>query len=260
MKNIISTLIVLIFFSCRDIQITIDEDILNESQSKVTENNFNFLPTSTTNAVYEHKTYVLSYSEEYEQAEWVAYFLDESDITSSNYTRPYFEMDDAVITGSAHWRNYKKSGYNKGHLCPAGDRRKNYEEYKETFLTSNISPQTYEFNSGVWNRLEQKVRYWAKKNDGIYVVTGGVLTDDLETIGYENIAVPNYFYKVLLSKDLKKMIGFLVPHKDSEDALYNFVTSVDEIEKLTGIDFFPELEDSIEIELEKKSNYKEWSF
>lgn len=232
----------------------------SEDVSKAETTVFNFLPTNTTNAVYEHKTYTLSYSEEYEQAEWVAYELDADDINYSTYERPFFEVDDEVITGSAHWRNYKNSGYNKGHLCPAGDRKKTFEEYEETFLTSNISPQTYNFNSGVWNRLEQKVRYWAQRYDGVYVITAGVLQDDLKTIGYEHVAVPKYFYKVVLTKDKKRMIGLLVPHKNSEKSLFSFVVSVDSIEKMTGIDFFPELEDELENKLESQSNAKSWQF
>lgn len=221
---------------------------------------FDYLPSNTTGAVYKHKTYTLSYAEEYEQAEWVAYVLKESDIKNTDYKRPYFEIDPEILTGAAHWRNYKRSGYNKGHFCPAGDRRGSYEDYEETFLTSNIAPQKYDFNAGIWNRLEQKVRYWAKGQDSLYVVTGGVLTPDLETIGFENVAVPKYFYKILLSKDQKNMIGFLVPNEASEKPLYSFITSVDKIEQLTGIDFFPALEDTIEDELEAKTDYTGWIF
>ena len=98
------------------------------------------------------------------------------------------------------------------------------------------------------------------KRDGLYVVTGGVLSDNLKTIGKEDVSVPNYFYKVLLSNDGSKMIGFLVPHENSNEPLYEFVVSVDEIEKMTGIDFYPNLEDTIENQLESKSDYKGWSF
>lgn len=257
LNKIIVFLVLINCFSCKEINETIIE---NDIDTSTNNKEFNFLPTNTTNAVYVHNTYTLSYSEEHEQAEWVAYFLDEEDIKYVNYDRPFFEVDETIITGAAHWRNYKKSGYNKGHLLPAGDRRGSYKEYEETFLTSNISPQTYEFNSGIWNRLEQKVRYWAQKYDGVYVVTAGVLEDDLKTIGYEHVAVPKYFYKVLLTKDKTRMIGFLVPHKESNKSLYEFVVSVNEIEKLTGIDFFPELEDTLENKLEANTSYKEWSF
>ncbi|MEZ4793242.1 MAG: DNA/RNA non-specific endonuclease [Gelidibacter sp.] len=221
-----------------------------------------FLPTSTTGQIIHHEGYSLSYNEPYEQAEWVAYELKKSHLSNSNFKRPYFEIDKAVKTGAASWRNYKNSGYDRGHLCPAGDRNYSQEAHDETFLTSNISPQDHEFNSGIWNTLEQKVRYWANKYDGVFVVTGGVLTKDLKTIGNEHVAVPNQFYKIILDNDNGKvrMIGFLMPNKDSGEPLYNFVVPVDSIETLTGIDFFPELEDSIENDLEARSDYKNWSF
>lgn len=248
------------FFSCKENLLLeqIENDFSNEKE--VVSKDFNFLPTSTTNDIYKRNTYIFSYSEVHEQSEWVAYYLDENDITSSNFDRPFFEQDPMVETESADWRNYKKSGYDKGHLCPAGDRKKTFDDFVETFYTSNISPQRHDFNSGVWNRLEDKVRYWATKNNGLYVVTGGVLTDNLKTIGKEKVSVPNYFYKVLLSKNGSKMIGFLVPHQDSNKPLYEFVVSVDEIEKMTGIDFYPNLQDEIENQLEAKSDYKGWSF
>lgn len=203
----------------------------------------------------------MSYNETYEQAEWVAYEL-KGVKSYHDYDRPFFIEDEKVNTGSADWRNYKRSGYDKGHLCPAGDMKFSKEAYDETFLTSNISPQKHDFNDGIWNTLEQKVRYWASKYDGIYVVTGGVLNDNLKTIGEEDVAVPEYFYKVLLdtSRSEYKMIGFLVPAVDSNKPLYEFVVPVDEIEKMTGIDFYPSLNDKIENNLEKSSDYKSWSF
>jgi len=235
--------------------------IENGKTAKATTNQY-FLPTSTTNQVVHHENYSLSYSEKHEQAEWVAYELKAAHLSSTNYKRPYFEIDNAIKTKAAHWNNYKKSGYDKGHLCPAADRRFTKAAHDETFLTSNISPQEHSFNAGVWNRLEQKVRYWAKKNDGIFVITGGVLENNLKTIGSESVAVPNQFYKVILDKtnDRIKMLAFLMPHKESKLPLYKFVVSVDKIEDLTGVDFFKELDDTLEEELESSNSYKSWSF
>jgi len=223
---------------------------------------FDYLPTSTTNQIIKHNYFTLSYNEKYEQAEWVAYELKKAYVKNSNFERPYFIEDPKVKTGSADWRNYKKSGYDKGHLCPAGDMEFAVNAYNDTFFTSNISPQTHDFNGGVWNRLEQKVRYWATKYDGVYVITGGVLQPNLKTIGQEKVLVPNYFYKILLdnSNGENKMIAFLIPNSKSDKPLYEFVVSVDSIEKMTGIDFFPKLDDKTENSLEKNSDYKAWSF
>jgi endonuclease G len=236
--------------------------IIKDGKEVKTETNEFFLPTSTSGQIIHHESYSLSYSEPHEQAEWVAYELKKSHLSNSNFKRPYFEIDKAVKTGAASWRNYKNSGYDRGHLCPAGDRNYSQAAHDETFLTSNISPQDHEFNSGIWNTLEQKVRYWANKYDGVFVVTGGVLKGNLETIGEERVAIPKQFYKIILDANSGniKMIAFLISHRNSKEPLYKFVVSVDSIEALTGIDFFPELEDSIEDSLEAKSNYKEWSF
>ena len=225
-------------------------------------NEVDLLPISSTNQIVRHNYFTLSYNEKYEQSEWVAYTIAAQNQSNQHFERPFYIQDEQVTTKSADWRNYKKSGYDKGHLCAAADMKFSKKAFDETFLTSNISPQKHDFNEGIWNRLEQKTRYWATKYNGVYVVTGPVLSDGLSTIGQEDVAVPNYFYKIILKEinGTKSIIAFMMPAQDSDAPLYNFVTSVDNIEKITGIDFFPNLEDSLENELEKNNNYKAWSF
>lgn len=237
-------------------------DNIDIEVNPIATSDFNYLPTTTTNKIISHNYYTLSYSEKHEQAEWVAYELRNEHLSNTNRKRPYFIQDKKVKTQSADYRNYKKSGYTKGHLCPAGDRKFSKAAYDETFLTSNISPQKSDFNGGVWNRLEQKIRYWAGKDKQLFVVTGGVLENNLKTIGNEKVTVPEQFYKVLLdySKPKIKAIAFLVPHTESKAPLYTFVVSIDSLEKLTKIDFFPTLPDNLENELEASSSYKDWSF
>lgn len=264
-KYLGSSILVLFFISCEkqksDQVDSVTEEKFTSDVPKTVREDF-YLPKSTKNEIVKHKYYTLSYSEEHEQAEWVAYELKKNQLSHTNYNRPYFEEDPYVETGSASWRNYKKSGYDKGHLCPAGDRRFSIEAFNETFYTSNISPQLNEFNAGIWNRLEQKTRYWAYKYDGVYVITGGVLTNDLESIGKEKVSIPKYFYKILLdnSRGEYKTIAFLIPHEDSKKPLNKFVVSIDKIEKMTRLDFFPRLQDNIENKLEQSSDYKGWSF
>lgn len=234
-------------------------EIISDGESVKSDTSAFLLPTSTTGQVIHHQGYSLSYSEPYEQAEWVAYELKKSHLSKSHFKRPYFEVDPAVKTGAASWKNYKNSGYDRGHLVPAGDKNYSQEAHDETFLTSNISPQDPAFNAGIWNTLEQKVRYWARKYDNVYVVTGGVLKGNLETIGNERVAVPKLFYKIVYDPENEKMIAFLMPNKDSNEPLHKFVVSVDSVEVLTGIDFFPELEDGLEDKLEAMTNYKNWN-
>lgn len=221
-----------------------------------------FMPNSTTGVVVSHNYYTLSYNEPFEQAEWVAYMLEKSHLTYDDRKRPYFIEDPKVKGKSADWRNYKGSGYDRGHLCPAGDRRFSKQAYNETFYTSNISPQDRAFNAGVWNRLELQVRQWAKMYNSVFVVTGGVLENGLKEIGDEEVDVPRYYYKIV-AKGVAPNIevaAFLIEGKESKKPLRQFVVSVDEIEKRTGIDFFEKLPANLQKEIENKIDLNEWKF
>ncbi|MFB9053303.1 DNA/RNA non-specific endonuclease [Formosa undariae] len=242
---------------------TVESPYSQEENLSRKKDNAYYLPSSTTGAVVYHNDYALSYSEQHEQAEWVAYLLKKSDIVYTKRKRPYFNEDKSVKTKSADWRSYKNSGYDKGHLCPAADRRKTVVSYNETFLTSNISPQNHDFNAGIWNELEQTVRTWAKSYNDVYVVTGGVLKGNLKTIGKDRVSVPNYFYKIIFKDqgDSSKMIGFIIPNKPNEDKkLQSYVVSIDKIEAETGIDFFSKLDDALEASLESSINTNGWRF
>src|SRR6187549_1459390 len=190
-------------------------------------------------SIIKHKHYFLSYSEEHEQAEWTAYYLTGKSQYEHHYERPYFKQDPLVDTESAHWGNYKDTGYDKGHLVPAADMKFSRDAYLETFYTSNVSPQNRDFNAGIWNRLEQKVRYWADKYTALFIVTGSILHDNLITIGLEEVSVPDYFFKIVVRVENNglNMISFLVPNEKSDASLYKFATTIEEIERITGIDF-----------------------
>lgn len=238
---------------------TYSKDIVNGEQTIIPKE---LRPSSTSGEIVSHEHYQLSYKEAFEQAEWVAYMLKREHLTYDDRKRPYFIEDPKVPTKSADWRNYKGSGYDRGHLCPAGDRRFSKQAYDETFYTSNISPQNRAFNAGVWNELEQQIRQWVKKNGTHFVVTGGVLTKGLTEIGDEDVDVPEYYYKIVAKGDIKdlKVLAFLMPNKPSNKNIDDFIVSVDAIEDLTGIDFFHELSAHEEAKLEGKINRSNWKF
>ena len=220
------------------------------------------LPSSTTWEIVNHENFILSYNEPYEQAEWVAYALKNTHLTYDDRKRPYFIEDPKVKTKSADWRNYKGSGFDRGHLCPAGDRRFSEYAYNETFYTSNISPQDRDFNAGVWNRLESKVRQWAKQYGEVFVITAGVLEPGLEEIGEEDVDVPRRYYKIVArgNKDDLKVLAFLMEGKESSKPLKSFLVPIDEVERQTGIDFFKELSDTLENTIESKVSATDWKF
>lgn len=222
------------------------------------------LPTSTTGQVIHHHYYSLSYNEEHEQAEWVAYELHRDNLRGERVPRTNDFRDDPLVkTGSSTRYDFGHPDYDRGHLAPAGDMSFNTTAMSESFYMSNISPQKNTFNQGIWRELEENTRKWAKIFKRLYIVTGPVLTRPIkERIGNSRVSVPSAYYKVLLDLDdpEKKAIGFIMPNELSEQRIQDYAVSVDEVEKLTGINFFGDLlEPDLEAELEADYDVSLWS-
>jgi endonuclease G, mitochondrial len=219
------------------------------------------LPISTTEQIVKHTYYTLSYSEKDEQAEWVFYTLTSEMLNGKQKRTNDFRQDTLITSISAQPLDYKHSGYDLGHLCPAQDMKLNKTSMSESFLMSNMSPQKPSFNRGIWKKLEAKVRKWAITEGRIYVVTGGVLTSNKLKIGVDGVSIPKYFYKIIYDPNGQgKMIALLLPNEKGRNPLQTYMVSVDSVESLTGIDFFPELPDSIENRLERSTDTSAWSF
>ena len=219
----------------------------------------NFHPNSDGQKI-DHSYYSLSYNEAHEQAEWVYYFLTSSMINGSYERSDNFRNDNKVKTGSAFKSDYYKSGYDRGHLAPAGDMKISSTSMSESFLLSNISPQHSSFNRGGWKKLESQVRSWVLSEGNMYVVTGPILFNPIGSIGSNRVTIPSYFYKIVYSKSNDKMIGLVMPNQKITNDLKHYVKSVDYIESITEIDFFHQLDDDYEEELESDVNLKDWNF
>lgn len=216
-------------------------------------NNLEWPKTTPQETRIAHTGFSLSYAEQHEQAYWVAYMLTK-ERTNRLYDRTdRFLPDPKVATGTATHADYAKSGFDRGHLAPASDMGWSQSAMAESFYYSNISPQTPSFNRGIWKKLEELVRMWAVENDTLYVATGPVLTPNLPTIGPNRVAVPQYFYKVILdySGPDKKGIGFILPNAASSAPLQSFAVTIDSVQQLTGINFFYQLPNKAEVALEK---------
>lgn len=248
-KNLIVFTLVIFCFSCKN-----NESIVKEEISDVTD-----LSPKSSGEIVNHTYYSLSYSEDNEQAFWVFYHLSPEQIGGAVDRTDDFREDPGVSTGSAELTDYKGSGYDRGHLCPAADMKLNYTSMSESFFLSNMSPQTPSFNRGIWSKLESQVREWALQSEGFYVVTGPVFDSNLGTIGTNQVSVPSKYYKVLYDEE-KGMIGFVLSNEGSKLSLSTFVVTVDSVESLTGIDFFSGLSDNIEVKLESEVNNTNWSF
>ncbi len=217
------------------------------------------VPDTRLGARYDKPGFILSYVEQYELPEWVTYTLTKDMLTGERLERTQdFVPDDDIVTGSAHYRDYKGSGYRRGHLVPAADMSRDAESMNATFLMSNIAPMTQAFNDGIWLELEHHVRDWARKHGDVQVITGPVMGDWIDSIGTNTVMVPRVYYKAVFTDagSEPRVIGFLFDQTEDEpEKLPDYVVPVDSLEKLTGVDFFANRYGSWdkEIELEGKA-------
>ena len=199
-----------------------------------------------------HLAYGFVYDETHEQAKWIAYSLTKKEASGIIERSDNFEVDPLVKSGTATDGDYAKSGYDRGHLAPAADMRWSIQSMEESFYYSNMSPQLPAFNRGIWKKLEEKVRDWAVALDSILIVTGPILSPNLPTIGTNKVSVPAYYFKAIV--DFKgpksKGIAFVLPNQGSKLPLMEFAISINELQKLTNIDFFYQIEDKLESTVE----------
>lgn len=237
-----------------------DSITVNNKDTRVL--NLEIPKTTDKDKIIAHTGYSLSYNEIHEQANWVAYELTKEETVKQYERTNKFLLDPKVNTVTASDRDYKGSGFDRGHLAPASDMGWSSVAMKESFYYSNMSPQLPSFNRGIWKKLEELVRTWAVENNSLYVVTGPILEKGLTTIGINKVSVPKYYYKVILdnSEPSIKGIGFILPNQGSKNQLKNYAVSIDYVEKATGIDFFPLLKDKQEDSIESKICIECWSW
>lgn len=216
--------------------------------------------TKSSEKVIHRKAYILSYNKETKLPNWVAWHLtanhSDGPVPRSNDYREDFDVPSPRATNE----DYKNVAWTRGHMCPAGDNKWDERAMSETFLLTNMCPQTSSLNTGLWNRLEQSCRIWSQKYGDLFIVCGPVLLNkEHETIGANKVVVPEAFFKVILClQGTPKAIGFIIRNNDGKKKRDQFVNTVDEVERITGIDFFPALPDDIENEVEAKSDIGEW--
>lgn len=206
------------------------------------------------------KGFTFSYSYRYRQAIWVAYILTAGNLQKKQKKRRNsFRKDPAIVFSPVRPKDYRKTGYDKGHLAPAADMTYSAESMKNSFFMTNISPQNPGCNRGIWKRVEREIRKWAVREKHLYIITGPVFQNTEKKLGNTSIPIPAAFYKVVLDMTPPlKMIAFLVPNAPSRRRIQFFCVSVDKIEEVTGYDFFSALPDELENKLEKECNFLSW--
>jgi endonuclease G len=212
--------------------------------------------------IVERDFYSLSYNEQHEVANWVAYPLGHPQIRGCVSRTDAFRIDPLITTGSASLQDYQNSNFDRGHLLPAGDMKFDAQAMKDTFFMSNMTPQPAKFNRGRWAMLETLMRSWALKYEQLWVVTGPILKERLPTIGINKVSVPVDYFKVIIRKDgdSYKGIGFLMNVDVPYPELVSYALSINQIEDLSGVDFFPFLSDNVEEEVESDRDLSQWDF
>ena len=223
------------------------------------------IPTITeerSDRVIKHKGYTVSYNYDWKIPNWVAYELTDWEVQGEVPRYDRFKPDPMVPQGATATTNdYKHSGYDRGHMAPAADMKWDEQVMKESFYLSNICPQNPNLNGGVWKDLEEQVRDLASQKGKIFVVCGPIVNDTSNTIGENKVVVPQAFYKVLLQEGNGEIytIGFVYENVSGRKPMSTYAMTVDEVEKLTNIDFFPSLPNKIENKVESEVDFSKWT-
>ncbi len=211
-----------------------------------------------------HKWYTLSYNKKYLVPNWVAWVLTPTRVDGTVKRGDDFHPDTDIVHGPiAQLADYKGSGYDRGHMCPAADNKHSREAMYESFCLSNMCPQNRTNNAGDWDQLEKLCRQWAKAYDSIYIVCGPIIEKGVhyDTIGDNHVLVPKQFYKVVLrwvDDDTAEGIGFIMNNDDSNLPIASYAVTIDSVECRTGINFFSKLPKDVERRAEATMNVDNW--
>lgn len=214
------------------------------------------LSTDKQGQIIQHTGYTLSYSNQMRTPQWVAWELTKAETRGEEERSSEFLTDPHVIGTKVETYDYSRSGYDRGHMAPAGDMKWDKQAMQESFYMSNICPQDHNLNKGDWNDLEIKTREWARRYGKAYVVCGPIYQKGkkIKYIGDNRVAVPHAFFKAILiyQKNKPMAMGFYFENKAGHQSLKDYLVSIDELETMTDMDFFSLLPDEIEDDIEKK--------
>lgn len=223
-------------------------------------------------------TYELEYDKSKFHSRWVAFRFDGNTRAQSVGRSDEPFMDDPSLSSTLHI-GYKGfgPGYDRGHLCASADRLYDRTANEQTFYMSNMSPQLSSFNQGYWVTLESQVQKLGRSktfSDTLYVVKGGTIKEGqiksyITRNNGNKVAVPKYYYMALLKvkNGVYHSIAFWMEHKEYGysynnkaplSEIMNHAVSVNELEQLTGIDFFPNLPDATEEKVEDQKDINTW--
>ena len=211
-----------------------------------------------------HTAYICSFNADRLTPNYVAWCLTPDRVNGNTKRTDYFDVDPQIPSRyRVKHSDYSGSRYDRGHMCPAADNRQSLTAMTECFYMTNMCPQNHGLNIGAWNDLEIQCRSWARNYKKIYVVAGPIYRNaNSQRIGKRKnmrVAVPDQFFKVVLMMGQKpKAIGFIYDNKNVNDDLRDHAVTVDAVERITGFDFFPQLDDATERRIEAECRPAAW--
>lgn len=202
----------------------------------------------------ENDHYTSCYSDHFKNTVWAIHQLEREQVLGHQKRTNDYRVDTRVTNG-VQATDYRKTGFDRGHLVPAADMKKDFASMTQTFFMTNMSPQRPEFNRGIWSVLEKKIRrdfLTTKQRDNVFVYTGMILSNKLPTLTCQ-AAIPEWFYKIIYNQVNHSVKSYLIDnHRYSSSELESFRVSVDRIEELTGLDFFSFLPKTQQDQLESQ--------
>lgn len=217
-------------------------------------------------------TYSLEWDCTKKASRWVAFQMHDG-LPDNNVGRNDGWQTDSDIPSAYQTTSsdYSGTGFSRGHMCASSDRQSSIEQNHQTFIMSNIMPQYQNHNGGQWLEMENVVQKWGYSStyrDTLYVVKGGTIDSDANILKTTStgLIVPKYFFMAILcyKNGQYKAVAFWTEHVNtnlaSTTAPKDYAISIDELEEKTGIDFFCNLPDDIETEVEKSYNASDWTW
>ncbi|MEE0520708.1 MAG: DNA/RNA non-specific endonuclease [Bacteroidaceae bacterium] len=212
----------------------------------------------------QHTGFVVSYNPQKCTPSWVAWELTSEETTGPISRKDYDFATDPMLDAryQVEKQEYANSGYDRGHMCPAGDMEWSSSAMNDCHYMTNICPQTPKLNQVYWEKLESACRRWAEFYGSIYIVCGPVYNNDKHSaIGTNHaIAVPDGYFKVVISliEGEEKGIGFYYRNDDDRQTMESAAMTIDQVEELTGFNFLADLPDELEQRIEAQNKLSSW--
>lgn len=234
--------------------------------AKLTESDLEKVKTNPTldEIMVNYEGFTVSFNPTMHLPNWVAWTLTKAEVANGTVSRTDNFRPDPNVAGCATLADYKYSGYDRGHMAPAADMKWSAQAMDDCFYLTNMCPQIHELNDGAWKYLEEKCRTNATRDGELTIICGPVLTEGFtKTIGTSPVPVPDKYFKVILTRSVNggdpQAIGFIMPNSYVQGGMQATAVSVDEVEKLTGHDFFYMIADNLENQLEAGNDFNRFS-